>query len=247
MRGAVLAVALVLGIAGRAAAETPIPPAPTRWVTDEAGMLSLGVRAKLDARLEAYQHATGHQVIVWIGTTTGGVPIEDWGVEAFKKWQLGQKGKDDGVAIFVFRDDHRSRIEVGYGLEGDLPDIYCGRIVHDVMQPALSAGNADAAVSGAVDQVLSRLGGEPNGVVAPRLDVSTEQSGTPWWEIVLAIIGVLFFLGLLVTHPQFALWLLWNIVSNVGRGGFGGGGGGGGDSGFRGGGRSGGGGATGWW
>src|SRR5262245_48828501 len=67
MRRAVLALALLIGFASTATAETPIPAAPTRWVTDQSHFVSDATRSALDARLERYQHATGHQVIVWIG------------------------------------------------------------------------------------------------------------------------------------------------------------------------------------
>src|SRR4029078_6599255 len=77
----VLAAALVISLAH---AETPIPPAPTSWVTDRAGFLSAPTISDRDARLGDYQRRTGHQVLVYIDHTTGGVPIEDWGVRAFE-------------------------------------------------------------------------------------------------------------------------------------------------------------------
>src|ERR1041384_4351374 len=160
MRRAMLALALLVGFASTdAAAETAIPAAPTRWVTDPSHFVSDATRSALDARLERYQRATGHQVIVWIGTTLGDSPLEEWVAKAFAKWGIGQKGKDDGVAIFVFPIDHRMRIEVGNGLEDKLPDAYAARILNEVMQPELKAGHPDQALTSGVDQVLSRVGG----------------------------------------------------------------------------------------
>src|SRR5215470_7102557 len=180
MRRAVLALALVVGFGSTAvAAETPIPAAPTRWVTDQSRFVSDATRSALDARLERYQQATGHQVIVWIGTTLGDAPLEEWAANAFAKWGIGRKGKDDGVAIFVFPVDRRMRIEVGYGLEDKLPDAYAARIINEVMQPELKAGRPDQALTGAVDQVLSRVGGEPNAVVAPPLPAQRTTRGGP--------------------------------------------------------------------
>src|SRR5437762_2508240 len=139
---AALALALVLGFVATArAAETPIPAAPSHWVTDQAALLSPASARSLDDTLAAYQHQSGHQVIVWIGTTLGGSPLDEWCAKAFAKWGIGTKGKDDGVAIFVFAADHQLRIEVGYGVEDKLPDAYAARIVHDVMEPALRAGH----------------------------------------------------------------------------------------------------------
>src|SRR5687768_14589121 len=67
--------------------EVPIPDSPTRWVTDTAGFMPPAAATDLDRRLEAYEQQTGHQLLVYIGMTTGGVPIEDWAVRAFERWQ----------------------------------------------------------------------------------------------------------------------------------------------------------------
>jgi uncharacterized protein len=244
IRRAVVALALLLGLAVPArAAETPIPPAPTHWVTDEAGLLSPATRSALDARLRGYQQATGHQVIVYIGTTLGGSPLEEWAAKAFSTWGVGQKGKDDGVALFVFPTDHLLRIEVGYGLEDKLPDAYAARIVREVMAPELRAGSPDRAVEDGVDQILSRLGGEHGGTYVPPLPPAHRGPGLA--TIILGAVIALFLLGFAVTHPRMAIWLLWSLMSSGRGGGWGGGGGGGGFSG--GGGRSGGGGASGSW
>src|ERR1700733_15160943 len=235
---------VAFSVAARAA-ETAIPAAPTRWVTD-VGILSDATRTALDTRLEAYQQTTGHQVIVWIGTTLGDAPLDDWCAKAFAKWGIGRKGKDDGVAIFVFVVDHKTRIEVGYGVEDVLPDAYAARIVQDVIAPAMKTANFDQAITGAVDQVISRLGSTSDGAtVAPA--PHHHQGSIPIIFVIVIAIGVIF---MAVTHPQLALLLLQIIASAAsgggGGGGFGGGGsGGGGFSG--GGGRSGGGGASGGW
>ncbi len=237
-----LAIALLLGWAGSAIAETPIPPTPARWVTDTSGVLTPATRAALDARLESYDHATGRQVIVWIGTTLDGAPLEEWCAKAFAAWGVGQRGKDNGVAIFVFTTDRRMRIEVGYGVEELLPDAYAAQIVHDVMAPVLAAGHPDEAIRGAVDQTLSRLGGEPNGVAVTPLQAP--RDGPSLFEIILGILGTIAVLGFAITHPRLAMMIFWMFGRGGGGGGFGGGGGG---RFSGGGGSSGGGGASGGW
>jgi uncharacterized protein len=235
---------------------TSIPPSPTRFVTDGAGFLSAAARDELDQRLARYQHDTGHQVLLWIGQTTGGEPIESWAVRAFAAWRVGRKGLDDGVAIFILAADRRVRIEVGYGLEDRVPDAMAARIIGDEMVPRLRAGDQDGAARAAVGGVLAAVGGEAG---APQQAAPTPaaQRELPWGaRIVLGLIVILV-LGFFVTHPMLALLLLQTIASNSGRGGgnwggggFGGGGGGwgGGGGGFSGGGgRSGGGGASGSW
>lgn len=222
------------------AAETPIPPSPTQWVTDTANFLSPETVRSLDARLAAYQQATGHQLIVYIAPTTGGAPIEDWAVRAFAKWKVGRKSLDDGLALFIMSQDHKMRIEVGYGLEAVVPDVTAFRVIDEVMTPRIQAGHPDDAVTAAIDSLIGVIGGQANAPPPTR----TPEHSKPWslfqW-IFYGIVGLLI-LALAITHPTLAFYFLASIMSGSGGGGGGGGGGFGG-----GGGRSGGGGASGSW
>ena len=128
------------------AAETPIPAPPARWVTDTANFLSPETVRSLDERLANYQNTTGHQLIVYIAPTTGDAPIEDWAVRAFAAWKVGRKGLDDGLALFIMTQDHKLRIEVGYGLEPTITDAAASRIINEQMVPRIQAGHADDAV-----------------------------------------------------------------------------------------------------
>src|ERR1700722_10930533 len=92
--------------------ETPIPAPPARWVTDAAGLMSPQAAQNLDKRLEAYANSSGRQLLVYIGKSTGGVPIEDWTVKAYQAWKIGKKGQDNGAALFIMTDDRKMRIEV---------------------------------------------------------------------------------------------------------------------------------------
>ena len=78
-------------------------------------------------------------MLVWVGTTTDGEPIEDFAERAFEAWKVGRAGLDDGVVLFVFADDRTVRIEVGYGLEPVLPDAICSRIITERITPLLKA------------------------------------------------------------------------------------------------------------
>lgn len=262
MKGFALALALCLAAAPAHAALEPqtaaetrrVPAAPTRWVTDETGFLSPAARERLDRRLEAYERATGHQVVVWIGRTTGGQPLEEWAARTFEAWKIGRKGADDGVALFVLADDRQVRIEVGYGLEGQLTDARASRIIRDELVPRLQRQDRDGAVTAAVDGILAVLGGETG---APAARPAAEPRDVPWGRVVIIAIIVLLGLGLLARNPSLAAYLLWTLAassrhggrgSSFGGGGFSGGGGGFGGGGFSGGGgRSGGGGASGRW
>ena len=118
-----LALAAAARVGRRARAETPDPGRP-RALGDRSGRVPLaGHRRRSSTRASATTIGqTGHQVLVYIDHTTGGVPIEDWAVKAFERWRVGRKGIDDGLVLFVFSDDHKLRIEVGYGLEDRVPD-----------------------------------------------------------------------------------------------------------------------------
>jgi uncharacterized protein len=243
VRWAARAVALAALLAGAAAhAETPIPPPPTDWVTDRAAFLSPAAVSELDARLAGYAQESGHQIVVYIDHTTGGVPIEDWAVKTFERWKVGRKGIDDGLALFIFKDDHRLRMEVGYGLEDRVPDLLASRIINDDMVPKIRAGDADGAVRTGVDRLIQTIGGA--GGAQP------VAHKTPVWVSVAVVILILLAGGFIITHPALAALLLASSGrrgGGFGGGGFGGGGFGGGGGFSGGGGGSGGGGASGSW
>ncbi|HEX2686354.1 MAG TPA: TPM domain-containing protein [Kofleriaceae bacterium] len=233
--------ALALTIVAALGAAAPVPPSPTRWVEDRAGFLSPATRTALDTRLEGYERATGHQVVVWIGKSLDGAPLDDWAVRTFKAWKVGRKGLDDGIAMFVLADDRLIDIEVGYGLEDKVPDAIASRIIREVMAPRLRAGDRDGAVTAGADAVLAAIEGRPWAGTAATPSHRSEPSWLAW---ILGGLGLVGFLIFAITHPRMAMLFLWTMMASGRRGG-GGGGGGGGFGG--GGGRSGGGGARGGW
>lgn len=235
-------------VACGARAEAPPPTPPTRWVTDSAGFLAEATRQQLDGQLEAYQRQAGHHVLVWIGLTTGDVPLEDFTVRAFAAWQVGRKGLDDGLVLFVFADDRKVRVEVGYGLEGQVPDAIASRIIREAILPRIQAGDRDGAIREGVAALLAAIEGPAGTVPESAVGVAPTRGSPPpeprslgLGQKVVLVLAALAFLVLFATNPSLALYLLFSVLS----GGRGGGGGGGGYSG--GGGRSGGGGASGSW
>ena len=229
-------------------ARADTPPAPTRWVTDSAGFLSDGTRQELDGRLESYERQSGHQILVWVSRTSGGVPLEDFTVRAFAAWKVCRKGLDDGLVLFVFADDRTVRIEVGYGLEGEVPDAIASRIIRETIVPRVQAGDRDGAIREGIAALIAASSGQaaaPEPAAGPASGESPPARGARSLgigQMILIGLVVIGFLVLFATNPSLAIFLLFSILSG-GRGG--GGGGGGGFSG--GGGRSGGGGASGSW
>lgn len=223
-------------------AQTPIPPAPTEWVTDAPRLLSAQTASALNDRLRQYERKTGHQILVYIAPTTGGVPIEDWAVRAFERWKVGRKGLDDGLVLFIFTQDRTMRFEVGYGLESKVPDVLASRIIRDTITPALQGGQPDRGVTEGIDRILQLTG---DAVPANRTETGGDAENViALSPLQLVSIGLLLFtlLAVAVRSPWLALFLLVNIFGGRGGGGFSDGGG------FSGGGgRSGGGGASGRW
>lgn len=252
--GGALATVPAAQTSGAPASAASTPPSPTRFVTDGAGFLSATAEDELEQRLARYERDTGRQVLLWIGQTTDGEPIESWAVRAFAAWRVGRTGLDDGVAVFILAADRKLRIEVGYGLEDRVPDALASRIINEGIIPRLRAGDQDGAARAGISGVLAALGGE-TGAPLDAMPTPAVPAELHWTQVLLLGLVGLLVLGFVVTNPQLALLLLTTIASNSGRGGgggnWGGGGGGwggGGGGGFSGGGgRSGGGGASGSW
>lgn len=227
-----------------------LPPTPRSRVTDTVGVLTVPARVSLERRLEEYQQRSGHQIVVWIGSSLEGMPIEEFAVRTFEQWGVGRAGLDDGLAVFIFTEDRKIRIEVGYELEDRVTDLMASRIIREVMQPRLQAGDFDGAVLGAVEGLVATIEGRAGALPdarGPPHPESQQVELTPAKVIVYAIVGVAL-LVLFITNPRLALWLLFVLAHRGGGGGYRGGGGGfGGGGGGFGGGRSGGGGATGGW
>ncbi|MGA8534481.1 MAG: TPM domain-containing protein [Candidatus Tumulicola sp.] len=191
-RVAWLCLTLVFACALPAAADDfKVPPTPDRHVTDSAGALSSAARTSLENELTAYETATGHQILVWIGQTTGDVPLETWTGQTADRWKIGRRGHDDGAVLFLFMQDHKVRIEVGYGLESALPDADAHRIIADDVVPRMKAGDTDGAVAGGVAAMLTTITPSYKGVTPPPEAASTPVSGAV--VIVLFLVVGLFF------------------------------------------------------
>jgi len=224
------------------AAEIVIPPSPAQWATDMAGFLSPAVLETVNARLRAYAEREGYQVLVYIGRTTGGYPIEEFAVKSFAAWKVGRKGLDNGLVLFIMAEDRKIKIEVGYGLEDKVTDAQAFQVIDGILAPRIRAGDPDGAVPAAVEALLGFISGPAPLDEAPAERPSKSKAEVP--PIVLIIGGILGLI-LLITHPGLAFFILRLLFSFAGGGISGWGWRGGGFNG--GGGRSGGGGASGGW
>jgi uncharacterized protein len=148
-------------------------PYLTGRVTDNAQILSDSTRRSLTAQLKAHEDRTTNQIAVLTIPTLAGESIENFADEVFKAWKLGKKGKDNGVLVIVVPNDRRMRIEVGYGLEGTLPDSAAGSIIRNVMTPKFKSGDYNAGIEAGVKAIITVLEGGKVADMAPKAQASS--------------------------------------------------------------------------
>ena len=229
-----------------------IPPAPAAYFNDYAHVVSTGTAAQLNQTLENFERQSSDQILVAIfPKMQSDSSIEDYTVRVARSWQAGQKDKNNGAVLFVFIQDHKMFLQVGYGLEGVLPDALCKRIIVEQITPRFKAGDFDGGLTAGVQSILAATKGEYKGTGATVSDSRTPHgSSSPFLGfrfIVLLLIIIFFARG----SGMFFPWLLLSSSGSSrgwGGGGFSSGGGGFSGGGFSGGGGSfGGGGAGGSW
>jgi uncharacterized protein len=248
LAGLLLAAFLLSGAA--AWAQPAIPPAPASgslFVRDYAGVLSDDAKTRIDFLGSQLKSKTKAHVVAVVVKTTGGTPPADYALAILRQWGVGDNNLNNGVVILVAVNDRASRIEVGYGLEGRLPDAKTGRIQDEYMIPYFQRGDFDRGIYNgylAVAQEAAReygvtLGGDKKKTVSRPQPAGAESwwDTLPWWGKILALGGII---GLLILDwiffgGQFT-WLILSLLmrrgggGGGGRGGFGGGSGGGGGS-----------------
>lgn len=136
-------------------------PALQSRVTDLATTLDAATQQRLEQRLAALETKKGSQLAVLIVASTAPEAIEQYALRVAEQWQLGRKGVDDGALLLVARDDRRLRIEVGYGLEGVIPDAIAKRVIAEIIAPAFRQGDFAGGIEAGVDRLARLIEGEP--------------------------------------------------------------------------------------
>lgn len=137
-------------------------PALTSHVTDLTNTLSTPERQALDAKLTAWETQTGNQLVVLMVPSTQPEAIASYGIRVAEAWKIGRKGKDNGAVFVIAKDDRKSRIEVGYGLEGVLTDVTSRRILAETVAPFFRNNQFAQGIDAGVDQIISVVNkGEP--------------------------------------------------------------------------------------
>jgi uncharacterized protein len=152
-------IAALLLFTGAVIAATPVFPPLTGRVNDEAGILSSPTRQQLDAMLAQHEQATRQQIVVVTLKSLQGFTIEDFGYQLGRHWGIGEKDKNTGALLIVAPNEHKVRIEVGYGLEGQLTDAQSRTIIEGTILPAFRRGDFDAGVRDGTAAMLRVLGG----------------------------------------------------------------------------------------
>jgi uncharacterized protein len=201
----------ILVNAAALAADFAIPPRPTTEVVDAAGAMNDSARLALEDELESFESSTGHHVVVYIGETTGNVPLETWTARTAQAWKVGEKGKDDGAILFLFMKDRKVRIEVGYGLESTLTDAAASRIIVKNIVPAMKRGDADDAVTDGASAMLAAI--DPTYQTLPTTTDDSDGTGNSGLDLVLTIVGRLLSIGQFAFYAFIAFVVVMHIYT----------------------------------
>jgi uncharacterized protein len=150
----------LLALPWLALADVPIPELVTR-VTDISHTLSPEQESALEARLAAFEKEKGSQIAVLLLPTTRPETIEQYSIRVAEKWKLGRKGIDDGILVLMATQDREVRIEVGYGLEGVIPDVIAKRVIEEIMIPRFREGDVAGGLNAGVERLIGLIEGEP--------------------------------------------------------------------------------------
>src|SRR6185436_16133389 len=178
-------------LSGAVRADVPVPPVKAR-VTDLTGTLSAQQKSELEARVAAYESRRGSQLAVLMLPTTKPEEIEQYSIRVAEAWKIGRKKVDDGLILVVAKDDRRLRIEVGYGLEGVIPDSMARRVIDERITPRFRDGDFYGGVRDGVDQLIKLAEGEK----LPPPQAAAGKSEPEHFSIFDFAIGALFFAGI---------------------------------------------------
>lgn len=205
---------LLFSLVGHAVvvAQKPLPELWGLHVHDEAKVLSQQIVDRLENQLKVYEDSTSNQIAILIITSLAGEPIEEYSLQVAEKWKLGQKGKDNGALLLIAVDDHKMRIETGYGLEGVLTDALCSRIIRNELAPNFRKDDYDAGVTAGIDAIIEAIGGEYTADDTGNRSIE-ELGGKQRLLLgvfIFGILGIFTFIGLFV--PGCSGWFLYAFL-----------------------------------
>ncbi|QOJ23392.1 MAG: YgcG family protein [Gammaproteobacteria bacterium] len=181
--------AAILFITATAMADAVIPPLKAH-VTDLTATLSASEATQLEQKLAAFEKTKGSQIAVFIIPTTQPETIEQYSIRVAEAWQLGRKGIDDGILLLIAKNDRALRIEVGYGLEGAVPDAAAKRIIAEIITPQFKQGHFAAGIDAGIDALINLIKGEPLSLPKNmRSGTGTAEAHSPLESFISLLIG----------------------------------------------------------
>jgi uncharacterized protein len=169
----------LLAIAVVQAAAPEFPPLTGR-INDHAGLLSERDETELEAALAQFETETTNQIVVATLESLQGLAIEEYGYQLGRQWGIGQEGKDNGALLIVAPEEREVRIEVGYGLEGELTDAVSRTIIETIILPHFRQGDFPAGVKAGVAGMIETLNGSYDPALPPVQARETERAPAPW-------------------------------------------------------------------
>jgi uncharacterized protein len=189
--------AILLMFGPIASAAEVIPPRPENYFNDYANVVSPGVADQLNQKLQQFERDTSNQIMVAIyPKMQSDSSIEDYTVRVAEKWQVGQKSKNNGAVLFVFVQDRKTYIEVGYGLEGALPDALCKRIIDNEITPKFRQGDFNGGLTAGVNAMMAATKGEYKGTGHTAND---NQNGNVVAGVVVTIVLLILLFSFIAT------------------------------------------------
>lgn len=162
------------------------------YVNDYANMISPEMERKLERALRSFDLSDSTQIAILTLDSLEGDSLEGFSIRTVDKWKIGQKSKDNGVLLLVFKKDRKTRIEVGQGLEGVLTDLLSGRIIDGVISPAFKAGQFDEGFANGVIAIINATRGEFKGAGRLHRSRSRDQAPPVFSYLFLAMLMVAF-------------------------------------------------------
>lgn len=173
-----------------ASAQLKIPELWGTPVHDEANLLQPAFVSQLEQQLKLYEDSTSNQIAILIIPSLQDVPLEDYTHRVAEEWKLGQAEKDNGVLLFIAKNDRKVRIEVGEGLEGVLPDAVSNQIIRNELAPHFRQDNYEQGVQAAVNAIIQAIGGEYKAEQGP-VTSRKGRKGSFWGTLIILAIVIL--------------------------------------------------------
>lgn len=163
------------------------------YVNDYAAILSPAVAQQLESELASFERSDSTQIVVLTIPSLEGEVLEEYSIKVVEKWQIGQKGKDNGALLLVAKNDRKVRIESGRGLEGTLTDLVSGRIIRNEITPAFKRGDFDQGVTRGVAAIMATVRGEYQ--AEPRDLRHGKKGASPIFTLLIFVLVASVFLG----------------------------------------------------